>query len=183
MAGYREVFPWAESPHFSLGTERWMVDDQYCVQPGCNCTEAGLALYRLNDDATPAKAPTKCAVFLRNNYMNGKTEVEEAHPGSPAMEQLMQALRATHPELGQTLCQRHGQLKQLGRRLIPKSRRRSKRPFSYLLGDGLDADELPIPTASAPAATRAPQVGRNDPCPCGSGKKFKKCCGSVSCRL
>lgn len=21
-------------------------------------------------------------------------------------------------------------------------------------------------------------VGRNDPCPCGSGKKFKKCCAS-----
>ncbi|MFM8914468.1 MAG: SEC-C metal-binding domain-containing protein [Flammeovirgaceae bacterium] len=21
-------------------------------------------------------------------------------------------------------------------------------------------------------------MGRNDPCPCGSGKKFKKCCGS-----
>lgn len=25
-----------------------------------------------------------------------------------------------------------------------------------------------------------PRVGRNDPCPCGSGKKFKKCCGSGS---
>jgi uncharacterized protein len=24
-----------------------------------------------------------------------------------------------------------------------------------------------------------PKVGRNDPCPCGSGKKFKKCCGSA----
>lgn len=23
------------------------------------------------------------------------------------------------------------------------------------------------------------QVGRNDPCPCGSGKKFKRCCGAV----
>jgi preprotein translocase subunit SecA len=22
-----------------------------------------------------------------------------------------------------------------------------------------------------------PKVGRNDPCPCGSGKKFKQCCG------
>jgi len=22
------------------------------------------------------------------------------------------------------------------------------------------------------------KVGRNDPCPCGSGKKFKKCCGA-----
>ena len=21
------------------------------------------------------------------------------------------------------------------------------------------------------------KVGRNDPCPCGSGKKYKKCCG------
>jgi uncharacterized protein YecA (UPF0149 family) len=23
------------------------------------------------------------------------------------------------------------------------------------------------------------KVGRNDPCPCGSGKKFKKCCGQA----
>jgi hypothetical protein len=32
---------------------------------------------------------------------------------------------------------------------------------------------------AAPATIRhtAPRVGRNDPCPCGSGKKFKKCCG------
>jgi uncharacterized protein len=25
-----------------------------------------------------------------------------------------------------------------------------------------------------------PKPGRNDPCPCGSGKKFKKCCGTAS---
>jgi SWIM/SEC-C metal-binding protein len=24
----------------------------------------------------------------------------------------------------------------------------------------------------------SPKVGRNDQCPCGSGKKFKKCCGA-----
>jgi uncharacterized protein YchJ len=24
---------------------------------------------------------------------------------------------------------------------------------------------------------KVPSVGRNQPCPCGSGKKFKKCCG------
>jgi predicted aspartyl protease len=28
------------------------------------------------------------------------------------------------------------------------------------------------------AESAFPSVGRNDPCPCGSGKKFKKCCGS-----
>lgn len=26
----------------------------------------------------------------------------------------------------------------------------------------------------------SPKVGRNDPCPCGSGKKFKKCCGAAA---
>jgi uncharacterized protein len=30
--------------------------------------------------------------------------------------------------------------------------------------------------ASTPVARSEPKVGRNDPCPCGSGKKFKKCC-------
>lgn len=29
-----------------------------------------------------------------------------------------------------------------------------------------------------PITVSAPRVGRNDPCPCGSGKKFKKCCGA-----
>jgi hypothetical protein len=29
------------------------------------------------------------------------------------------------------------------------------------------------PAAPAPAA----KVGRNDPCPCGSGEKYKRCCG------
>jgi Uncharacterized protein conserved in bacteria len=34
--------------------------------------------------------------------------------------------------------------------------------------------------ALRPEAYRRPEpkVGRNDPCPCGSGKKYKKCCGA-----
>jgi len=34
------------------------------------------------------------------------------------------------------------------------------------------------PLREGPAPIKAgPKVGRNDPCPCGSGKKYKKCCG------
>ncbi len=29
----------------------------------------------------------------------------------------------------------------------------------------------------APIVNKRPKIGRNDPCPCGSGKKYKKCCG------
>ena len=31
-----------------------------------------------------------------------------------------------------------------------------------------------------PVRNVLPKVGRNDPCPCGSGKKFKNCCGKSS---
>jgi SEC-C motif-containing protein len=32
---------------------------------------------------------------------------------------------------------------------------------------------------SRPFVREEPKVGRNDPCPCGSGKKFKKCCAGA----
>jgi len=37
----------------------------------------------------------------------------------------------------------------------------------------------PVGKAAPPVTVRRqqPKVGRNDPCPCGSGKKYKKCCG------
>ncbi|MCF7847204.1 MAG: preprotein translocase subunit SecA [Kiritimatiellales bacterium] len=39
--------------------------------------------------------------------------------------------------------------------------------------------EIPrAPAAPQPIHRDAPKVGRNDPCPCGSGRKYKKCCGS-----
>ena len=37
--------------------------------------------------------------------------------------------------------------------------------------------ELPQ-TPAAPIRKDEPKVGRNDPCPCGSGRKYKKCCGA-----
>ncbi len=34
-----------------------------------------------------------------------------------------------------------------------------------------------LPTKGTPFVREQPKIGRNDPCPCGSGKKYKKCCG------
>ncbi|MSP00047.1 MAG: hypothetical protein EXR07_03195 [Acetobacteraceae bacterium] len=42
----------------------------------------------------------------------------------------------------------------------------------------LDDDEWDDPIASMPSepVRSASKIGRNEPCPCGSGKKYKKCC-------
>jgi len=48
---------------------------------------------------------------------------------------------------------------------------------------GIAKEKAPAPSPMAEAAKRKEavaaghKVGRNDPCPCGSGKKYKKCCG------
>jgi len=38
------------------------------------------------------------------------------------------------------------------------------------------------PLKSSIIKSKHKKIGRNDPCPCGSGKKYKKCCGSVANR-
>ena len=38
-------------------------------------------------------------------------------------------------------------------------------------------DELYKKEKTSRTLVKPPKVGRNDPCPCGSGKKYKKCCG------
>jgi preprotein translocase subunit SecA len=34
--------------------------------------------------------------------------------------------------------------------------------------------------APEPLGDNVPKVGRNDPCPCGSGKKYKQCHGKIA---
>ena len=44
---------------------------------------------------------------------------------------------------------------------------------------GQEEAEPEAPQASQPYTRDGTKVGRNDPCPCGSGKKFKHCCGVI----
>ena len=39
-----------------------------------------------------------------------------------------------------------------------------------------DDDDFPFPESYVPYVRLTEKVGRNDPCPCGSGKKYKRCC-------
>jgi len=37
--------------------------------------------------------------------------------------------------------------------------------------------DTPAQDGDAPQRRQSKKLGRNDPCPCGSGKKYKNCCG------
>jgi len=54
----------------------------------------------------------------------------------------------------------------------------NRQPPSAAIARNFGAPEEEEPSSKPQPVSRAGEkVGRNDPCPCGSGKKYKKCCG------
>jgi len=52
--------------------------------------------------------------------------------------------------------------------------------FNATAGEDSATAADPAPAAAPPIQRDGPKVGRNDPCPCGSGKKYKQCCGRLA---
>lgn len=71
--------------------------------------------------------------------------------------QLWQAYEKRHPRYRERFARRYELVRCVGDRMVA----------------GGPVKERPLQRATA-------KIGRNDPCPCGSGQKFKKCCGAKS---
>ena len=54
-------------------------------------------------------------------------------------------------------------------RNIQRKKEKELADMQFVGGDGTRPEKQPV--------VKGPKVGRNDPCPCGSGKKYKKCYG------
>ena len=103
----------------------------------------------------------KRGMYLRG-YAQRDPVVEYRLEGSEMFDAMIASIREDTVKLMFTL--------QLRRREEPK-REQVAKPTQEALGssDGTISKQ--------PARRSAAKVGRNDPCPCGSGKKYKKCCG------
>ncbi|MFI5202517.1 MAG: SEC-C metal-binding domain-containing protein, partial [Candidatus Kapaibacterium sp.] len=71
-----------------------------------------------------------------------------------------------------------------GRRMMPNQPARRSQGVatkaaagSSFHGNGAAEGEIPPPKPVPQTVRVGPKVGRNDPCPCGSGKKYKNCHG------
>jgi hypothetical protein len=164
LLSYSDIFPFAEVFQFTHEGVEWFVDDMYCIRPGCTCDKTGLGLYHKPSDLTRSEKPPKIKVFLHLDYHTGTFKLEEKRSGCPDPGVLVETLLAANAGLLATFQHRHAQLRQLGRRLLAAPEKPDR-------GDSFPPEHQ---TVRAPA-----RPGRNDPCPCGSGKKFKKCCGAI----
>ena len=87
----------------------------------------------------------------------------------------MRALQAQHAEAGSVLS---------GEGVVPQpGELPPEQAQAQLRAAGGRAPAQPFPPAAEPQGTfvrSERKVGRNEPCPCGSGKKFKHCHGALS---
>jgi preprotein translocase subunit SecA len=72
------------------------------------------------------------------------------------------------------------QVAQAAEALEEKASQVSNVTYTHPNEDGSVSEERDTTGQPAPLPPNAPRVGRNDPCPCGSGKKFKLCHGKLS---
>jgi SEC-C motif len=160
---YQEVFPYARRDHFKLAGKYFVVFEHYCSNPACPCTEVNLDIAAcpppvrgLNRPSPPHEVSSEDATSIMFDYRTAQMKIaREGPPDSPSAHELLQALRTANPELNEQLQRRNQLLRQLHRQARPN------RPAASLA--------QPIRTQE--------KVGRNEPCPCGSGRKFKQCCG------
>lgn len=151
MVGYKEIFPLAPGFPFEMDGRKYIADDMYCVQPGCDCRQAVLAVLSVNNDGDMSVTEQGRVRYSLDNL--GVTEVLESGGDTmPPVKNWVRALEETQPDLSKEMRFRNKQLNELFR-------------ANY------------IPTGVTKPVKAGRQVGRNEPCPCGSGKKFKKCCG------
>jgi hypothetical protein len=151
MVGYYELFPYARQIVATLDGAPWILDDQYCVNPTCHCQDVGLAFLQGHSAPVFDDGYSKAEITIRYAYNKGEiTESLAAGASGPAAQDILRQIKGARPDLDTILAERHALLRRLFRRAIAEMK-----PH--------------VPTK---------EPGRNDPCPCGSGKKYKRCCGT-----
>jgi preprotein translocase subunit SecA len=92
-------------------------------------------------------------------------------------EGFMQMLSAINHQLISQLMRVQGRAQAEEAARLQRQMQAKARQYVEGRGDAEGRPEKSAPAARTPAKAAA-KVGRNDPCPCGSGKKYKKCHGA-----
>lgn len=170
MVGYSEIFPLAPALAFSIGSERWLAVDDYCVNPDCDCRQVVLQFVTRAHERGLSLGRKKSPPAIFYDYLDGtfeKAQATQAH--QPSLQALLSALKDQRPRFDGEMKRRHKRLQALFKRARSQSEAAAESQRTQ--------DSAPEPPPrTEPATVRSPKPGRNTPCPCGSGKKYKKCC-------
>lgn len=146
---YNDILPYGDQLVFTLHGNTGQILDHFCLLPKCSCTD--IAVTAILADTSSGTVMHTCSYSLDYKAKQKKWLLDENESFPVDAEALQAAVETQIPDFYQRLSVRHKKLKSI----YAACKRREFAP-------------------SQPAVLA--KIGRNDPCSCGSGKKFKKCC-------
>ena len=148
MYAYNDVLPYGDQMRVEIDGTECLILDQFCLLPKCSCTDTILNIYPYDANGNEAMDEL-CAIFL--TYKKRKWQTYEGEYFPLSVKTVKSAIEHQIPDFYSRLYKRHMKLKGIYAH-CKKKHFLPKQPL------------------------QVPKVGRNEPCPCGSGKKYKKCC-------
>ncbi len=123
-------------------------DDSYCIAQGCPCRDAVIAFFQTGSDLMEPL----CSIRVDLDHLTIRS-AETKGPPTDQQIRLWSDLQRDAPHACAELKTRF----EVMHRIAPEIRALAK-------------------GTSRVVSPRGQRPGRNDPCPCGSGRKYKKCC-------
>ncbi|MBU0761263.1 MAG: SEC-C domain-containing protein, partial [Nanoarchaeota archaeon] len=147
---YPDVFGQRTSMGFESPKKKYFLCDAYCISPQCTCTDVGLyffdKFYKIG-----SRYPNFLFVY---DYEKGTFK----EPVNINEENVQKLIESFDEDLVNEFRKRHKELKkEVGLYILKRLSKKKK-------------------TARKKSVSHDIKIGRNEPCPCGSGKKYKKCC-------
>ncbi|WP_410515032.1 YecA family protein [Paenibacillus sp. BR2-3] len=147
--GYVEIFgESADQLIFTHGKNTILVDEQYCMNPSCDCRQGLLTFIQLEAGKSISKF-----VIGYSTHKRSYTVIEN-YTTKKELEDHVVAFENAYPAARLIVSKHYDDMKREGKRAM-------------------------VEKQQSVAARSAMLPGRNDPCSCGSGKKYKKCCGAA----
>jgi hypothetical protein len=148
------------------GGRTWLAIDQHCPQPDCDCPDTQIAFQKF--DVVERSATDLLGLVVV--YPDGKWDLRPRTKEGLVLRDAWQVLSERWGDVPRELARRREALRSaLGSLVLEAGQggRHRARP----------AERAPANTGLVGASPAAPGPRRNDPCPCGSGRKYKRCCG------
>jgi hypothetical protein len=138
---------------FEFEGKMFWVEDFYCINPYCDCEEINLVFLESHEEKRLVSDLFTVSFSLRKG---AKIDTHPRCTKGQAQKILGEWLKS-EPDIFEQIKYRQKEMRQVGQRLVSKYNQLRLSPRSDQIG-------------------RKKKIGRNEPCPCGSGLKYKKCC-------
>jgi len=165
MVAYDEIFPLVQEITINFKEKTYIINDNFCVSSSCDCQSTLLELF---DEEDLEKNDFTSRYVIYYNYETGVMEKGPRTKGTPSIiNEIIGSMLQEIPGIDTLLRNRHVALRRIYDNYIARKNSAENNISKY----NNQTNQIEKNN------TVVIKTGRNAPCPCGSGKKYKKCCG------